>query len=215
LTATSSLTFWHTYYFDYNVSLGVCRDGGTLEITTNGGASWAEIPPSTYTAGGYNGVIGSATNPLKGKDAWCGGAIGPMTQVSVNLSPYSGQTAQIRWHEGDDGAIARTGWYVDSATFNNVQAFTTCTTCNINPMSMIRQAKSGNDLQVNWTGPAGISSFNIYRNSIGPNPYTWGAPAGSAAGAANAWQDVGQLTSLNSQFYTVTDTNSCGAESPR
>jgi hypothetical protein len=65
---------------------------------------------------------------LSGKRGWCGGTIGTMTQVSVNLGDYAGQTVRVRWHEGNDSSAADTGWFVDSVSLTNVGTPGVCTT---------------------------------------------------------------------------------------
>jgi hypothetical protein len=124
--AGSLLTFWHTYAFE---GVATCYDGGTLEASTNGGASWSVVPDAAFQEGGFTGTIVSGfSNSLAGKKGWCNGAIGPMTRVTVNLSTYAGSSLQLRWHEGDDQSIAGTGWYVDSVTLANVGV------CSANPL---------------------------------------------------------------------------------
>jgi hypothetical protein len=125
VNAATTLTFWHTYRFEGNPAN--CRDGGTLEISTNGGATWTVVPDAAFTAGGFNGTVSAPfNNPIAGKRAWCGGTIGPMTQVSVNLSSFAGQTARVRWREGDDTSTEATGWYVDSVVLSNVETASAC-----------------------------------------------------------------------------------------
>jgi hypothetical protein len=124
--AGSLLTFWHTYAFE---GVATCYDGGTLEASTNGGASWSVVPDAAFQEGGFTGTIVSGfSNSLAGNKGWCNGAIGPMTRVTVNLSTYAGSSLQLRWHEGDDQSIAGTGWYVDSVTLANVGV------CSANPL---------------------------------------------------------------------------------
>jgi hypothetical protein len=118
--ASSTLSFWHTFAFE---NASTCFDAGTLEISTNGGATWSVIPNAAFTAGGFNGTVASSgsANPIAGSRAWCGGAVGALTQVGVNLSSFVGSTAaKLRWHEGDDDFVAATGWFVDSVTLSNV-----------------------------------------------------------------------------------------------
>ncbi|MBW8878925.1 MAG: hypothetical protein JF614_28590 [Acidobacteria bacterium] len=116
--AGSTLSFWHTFSFEDSIT---CFDGGTLEVSTNGGGSWSVVPDAAFTAGGFNGTVAAGSNPLAGKRAWCNGTIGAMKQVTVNLSSFAGSTTtRLRWHAGDDAASTRTGWYVDSVTLSNV-----------------------------------------------------------------------------------------------
>jgi hypothetical protein len=128
--APTTLSFWHTYAFEGSTS--TCFDAGTLEYTTNGGTSWAVVPAGDITAGGYTGVVNSGySNPLAGKPAWCGGALGSLTQVTVNLGGDAGllgKTVQLRWHEGDDSSFNVVGWYVDTVTISNAQIGGVCST---------------------------------------------------------------------------------------
>jgi hypothetical protein len=123
--ANTTLSFFHTYAFEG--TLAQCYDAGTLEISTNAGSTWSVVPDAAFTAGGFTGTVnGGFGNPLAGKRAWCSGTVGGMTQVTVNLGAYAGQSFQIRWHEGDDSSVGATGWYVDSVTINNAGTASMC-----------------------------------------------------------------------------------------
>jgi hypothetical protein len=124
---TSALSFWHTFAFE---DASTCFDGGTLEISTDGGATWSVVPDAAFSAGGFNGTVSATSaNPIGGKRAWCGGILGAMTQVTVNLSSFANFTGtRLRWHAGDDSSTTFTGWFVDSATLSNVG---TCTPRNV------------------------------------------------------------------------------------
>jgi hypothetical protein len=124
--ASSTLSFWHTFAFE--TGSGQCYDGGTLEISLDGGGTWSVVPDAAFTAGLFNGTVNANfANPLAGKRAWCMGSIGAMTQVTVNLASFVGATnVKLRWHEGDDSSSVATGWFVDSVTLSNVGAASTC-----------------------------------------------------------------------------------------
>ena len=123
---STTLSFWHTYAFESSTT---CYDGGTLEISTNGGGTWTVVPDGAFTAGLFNGTVsGSSSNPIGGLRAWCHGTIGAMTQVNVNLGSYVGSAdAKLRWHAGDDVSLNVTGWYVDSVTIANAGTASACT----------------------------------------------------------------------------------------
>lgn len=125
--ANTTLSFFHTFAFEG--TLATCYDAGTLEISTDAGASWSVVPDAAFTAGGFNGTVNSGFgNPIGGKRAWCAGTIGAMTEVGVNLGAYAGQQFQLRWHEGDDSSAIVTGWFVDSVTISNVGTASACST---------------------------------------------------------------------------------------
>jgi hypothetical protein len=119
--AGSTLTFWHTYEFESPTN---CYDGGTLEYSTDG-ATWLTVPDAAFQEGGFNGtIVAGFSNPLAGKRGWCGGTLGPMTRVTVNLAALGGAPVQLRWHAGDDESNPAIGWYVDSVSVANVGACT-------------------------------------------------------------------------------------------
>jgi len=131
--ASSTLSFWHTFAFETNGAGTACYDGGTLEISTNGGSTWSVVPDAAFTAGGFNGTVNTNfSNPILGLRAWCQGTIGAMTQVTVNLASFVGASdVKLRWHEGDDSSAQATGWFVDSVTLSNVGSASTCSAANI------------------------------------------------------------------------------------
>ncbi len=105
LVSGSLLTFWHRFGFESS------WDGGVIEISTNGGASWSDLG-NDIVSGGYNGTLYSSGNPLGGRPAWTGSS-GGWEEVVVDLSDYAGQSAHIRWREGCDGSVGAEGWHVD------------------------------------------------------------------------------------------------------
>ncbi len=106
LSTAATMTFWHTFGFENSF------DGGVIEISTNGGGSYSDLGPR-ITVGGYNGVISTSfASPIGGRQAWTGGSPGPMVQVSVDLSIYSGNV-MIRWRNTCDNSVSNVGWYVD------------------------------------------------------------------------------------------------------
>jgi hypothetical protein len=130
--ADSVLTFFHTFNFE---GTSTCFDGGTLEVSTNAGATWTVVPDAAFTAGGFTGTVSSSfSNPIGGKRAWCFGTVGAMTQVTVNLAAYAGLGTQLRWHEGDDSSTKATGWYVDSVVITNAGS---ASACNTSPVELL------------------------------------------------------------------------------
>ncbi len=120
--ANTTLSFFHTFSFEF--SSATCWDGGTIEISTDG-ATWNTMPDANFTAGLFNGTINSG-NPMGALRGYCGGTIGAMTQVSINLGSFAGQTVRIRWREGDDDNTIATGWFIDSVTITNAGQPTSC-----------------------------------------------------------------------------------------
>ena len=115
--AGSTLRFWHRYEFEGSGSFA--WDGAVLEISTDDGATWADLG-SHMTSHGYNGLIQSGTsNPLAGRSGWTG-ALSAWSEVVVDLSAYAGNAVQIRWRIGCDSSIGASGWYVDDVQLTSL-----------------------------------------------------------------------------------------------
>jgi hypothetical protein len=104
------LKFWHWFNMETN-STG-CFDGALLEISTNGGQSWSQIPDSLLLTTGYNGTISSSYgNPMGGSQGWCG--FQDWSEAVVDLTAYAGQNVKLRFSQASDASLGLEGWYVD------------------------------------------------------------------------------------------------------
>ncbi|MEW6210038.1 MAG: S8 family serine peptidase [Acidobacteriota bacterium] len=106
------LSFFHIFNFEPGF------DGGVLEISVDGGATWEDLG-SRIIAGGYDGKVTSASgNPLGDRLAWTSrGRAGVFSQVVINLDEFAGRRIQLRFRAGFDGATGVrdgfTGWFID------------------------------------------------------------------------------------------------------
>ena len=80
------LTYWQLYSLELN------RDFGFVEISTDDGGSWTRVAGVT----GYGG-----TNWL---------------QQRIDLTPWSGSTALIRFRLRSNGSVTDDGWYLDDVS---------------------------------------------------------------------------------------------------
>ncbi len=107
-----TLSFWN--YQHMETSTGGCYDGGILEVSTDAGSSWTQVPGADLLSDPYDGPISpSFSNPLANLDAWCGNNPQPFLNSLVDVSAYAGQTAQFRFRLGSDNSVARPGWDID------------------------------------------------------------------------------------------------------
>jgi bacillopeptidase F len=98
----ATLQFAHWYEFETNY------DKGYVEITTNGGSTWTQL------GNAYTGSSGAFVLP------------------TFDLTPYAGQTVNLRFRMTSDSSINKAGWYIDdvkilsaqSATSDGAQIFT-------------------------------------------------------------------------------------------
>jgi hypothetical protein len=121
LGAGSVLTYYHVY------STEAGYDGGRVEISTNGGGSWAALTPTPAYPGTLTRTGNACTWPVA-TACYIGNSSGYPTTwqlATVNLSAYGGQTALLRWNFASDvntgGSLANPGWYVDDINVTNVQ----------------------------------------------------------------------------------------------
>ncbi len=209
----TTLSFWHTYQFQG--PLLACPDGGTLEVTIDGGTTWTVVPDGDFTQGGFNGGVGPTTgNPIAGKRAWCTGTLGPMTQVVVNLGADAtllGKSVRVRWHAGDDKLTASAGWYVDTVNVANAQLVNSCTAgtrCTApGAPSLTTAAGDCHGVNLAWTPGAGSAAgYDVYRGFAAGGPYAKlaGMPVGTTS-YADATASIG-----TTYYYVVT--GACDAQ---
>ena len=116
------LKFWHVPNLE-NSGTTACYDGGILEVSADGGATWTQVPPANLLVGPYTGAISSSfSNPLAGLQAWCSAATTTYRQTIADVSSYAGQTVQFRMRIGSDTSVGRTGWDVDDVMVQSCQA---------------------------------------------------------------------------------------------
>lgn len=92
-------------------------DGVVMEISTDGGSTWVDLPPD----GGYPSSFASTGNPPynacgypASRGAFGGSTGGAFVTRTRNLSAFAGQTAHIRWRMSTDPADQRDGFYLDN-----------------------------------------------------------------------------------------------------
>lgn len=108
-----SFTFQHSYSFE---DATTAYDGGVLELSNNGGASWTDIGASA--APGYNGTITTnPNNPLSARPAFVRVSAGYPSMINCTVSlgtTYANQTVQVRFRIGTDDLASAPGWRVDN-----------------------------------------------------------------------------------------------------
>ncbi len=105
------LKFWHLPNME-NSGTTACYDGGILEVSTDAGATWTQVPNANLLIGPYTGAVSASfSNPLAGLQAWCNGTV--YIQTVADVSAYAGLTAQFRMRLGSDTSVSDAGWDVD------------------------------------------------------------------------------------------------------
>jgi hypothetical protein len=96
------LSFWHQLHCQDNF------DGGNVSVSTNNGASWYLIYPSSGSS--YTGTVYSMNEPGFTTD------ILNWTNVSFDLAAFANNEIRIRWHFTSDGSVSSYGWFIDDVT---------------------------------------------------------------------------------------------------
>ncbi len=127
----SVLSYWARYNLEFQ------WDGVVLEISTDGGRSWDDLPPTApagypdtffqtgsppVNACAYLSTQGAFTGPAdnSGLTSW--------TRYQTNLSPkYDGKTVLIRWRFSSDPGTEFEGFFLDTIAITNVFVPSPCT----------------------------------------------------------------------------------------
>ena len=122
ITATATTQIWFSHAFNFEPNY----DGGTIEYSVNGGASWIDAGSLIQEGQTYTGTLPTG-NPLAGRSGFMGESHG-YVQTRLNLSSLQGQSVKIRWHLGTDSSVGSNsgyfGWVLDDLRIYNCSAQT-------------------------------------------------------------------------------------------
>ncbi|MEO1715432.1 MAG: T9SS type A sorting domain-containing protein, partial [Bacteroidota bacterium] len=99
------LRFWQRY----DTQAGV--DAGLVEISTDGGETWADLGPDFFK-NGYNGPVDYNTFVVPNLEGFSGTTSG-WIDTYADLSAFTGEEIIFRYRYGTDESIAQLGWFVD------------------------------------------------------------------------------------------------------
>lgn len=107
---------------------GGCFDAGILEISTDDGATFTQVPGTALQTDPYNGAISTQwSNPLAGASGWCEDpattAPPVWTQSVVDLNAFAGQSVRFRFRVATDSSLGRVphGFYLDDVRVQSCQ----------------------------------------------------------------------------------------------
>lgn len=119
-TGTIYLHFKHAFGFEASLAGTYRYDGGVVEYSTNGGASWNDAI-SLFDYNGYNGTLATGYgNPLAGRQAFSGDSFGYISS-RLNLSPLAGQNVRFRFRLATDTVGWDYGWFIDDVRIYTCQ----------------------------------------------------------------------------------------------
>ncbi len=112
LSAPARLTFRHWASMEYDTDQNDDHywDGGVVEISTNGGASFATMTPE----GGYpHRITNNPDSPFAPETPCYGSTSGEWARAVFDLTPWTGREVRIRFRFGADWYTRAEGWYLD------------------------------------------------------------------------------------------------------
>ncbi|MFT6810608.1 MAG: extracellular elastinolytic metalloproteinase [Saprospiraceae bacterium] len=101
------LGFWHYFNLEKN------WDGGFIELSKDNGNTWIDLGVDALS-NGYNENLEQSSNPFSGGRLAYSGTNQEYQQTMIDLSPYSGESIQIRFVLASDDYAFEDGWYVDN-----------------------------------------------------------------------------------------------------
>jgi hypothetical protein len=120
----STLSYWARYNLEFQ------WDGVVVEISTDGGSTWTDLPP-TSPAGYPDTFFQTGSDPVNAckyistQGAFTGpkdnSGLTSWTRYQTSLSPkYDGKTARIRWRFSSDPGTEYSGFFLDTVAITKV-----------------------------------------------------------------------------------------------
>jgi hypothetical protein len=147
---TTYLYFDHAYQFETGL-FGEAFDGGVVEYSVNGGATW-QPTDGLPTVNGYNATLETGGgNPLEGRRAF-GGVSNGYQSTRINISSLAGNAVRFRFRIGTDFDVGDTGWFVDDVSVYN---------CGPRPRDPVAPNKLQNrGLEFDWDRNSFVDSWS-------------------------------------------------------
>ncbi|HMG36534.1 MAG TPA: M36 family metallopeptidase [Blastocatellia bacterium] len=111
--------------FKNNFSLEQGFDGGVLELSTDGGVTFADIVAAggIFLSGGYTGALatgGGSAPTINGRNAWTGTSGGFITTTAILPASAAGHDVMFRFIMGSDSSVGSSGWFIDDLTVSGM-----------------------------------------------------------------------------------------------
>ncbi len=216
-----TFSFWHNYNTE------ATWDGGVVEISTNGGATYTDLGPNMFS-NGYNSAFATGTI-LANRAAFTGTSNG-WVQTQVNMEPYINQNIKIRFRALSDDNTSNVGWYIDdillqkkaqvkmrSSLFNasgvrintsdtlaDIIQSSTCIPVAISTQPVATSACSGNNATISVAATASSPTYQWQVST--DNGANWGPVAGATAATLTL---NAVTTSMNGNQYRAVISNAC------
>ena len=123
VSPSAPLTFSMQTRWDFERDASSFYDGGVVEISTDGGSTWADVGLGVLSPGYGSVLFASSGNPLSGRQAYVGQSVSypALTTVTGNFgTTYAGQTVKLRFRIACDAGVGAAGWDIASIAFTGI-----------------------------------------------------------------------------------------------
>jgi len=194
MTAPATLTFRHWYDTETN------WDWGLVQISTDGGGTWATITP----VGGYPGTPLYGNACLPNQPSYMGNS-GGWLLATFDLSVYTGMNVMLRWTFGSDGSVQYPGWYVDDVAIAPMEDW--CV--NVDPETQTSAMSAGGSVDFPMSATNCGVNQDVYSLSALNVPTAWTGSFFDATGLV-AIDSVGPLNNMQTADFIFRLTSPVG-----
>lgn len=151
-TPMTKLSFWHRFGFEDTY------DGGVIEVSSDGGATWADVTAvgGFFEKFGYNGT----SSALNSRPAFTNLSPTTMSETVVNLGALAGKTINIRFRAKTDANSGSIGWRLDDVRFTDISGTNCSLPTNRLPVAVDDSAVTQESAPV---------TINVLANDSDPN----------------------------------------------
>ncbi|HZJ67487.1 MAG TPA: M36 family metallopeptidase [Kofleriaceae bacterium] len=121
--ATAPLVISFNHRYNLEGAPGAFFDGGVLELSQDGGATWSDVTTFGVNPGYTGALFVGSGNPIQGRNAYSGVSPGFPARQAVSLNfgtAFAGQSLQFRFRLGTDANTAFSGWDIDDVQVSGI-----------------------------------------------------------------------------------------------
>lgn len=203
LGTNAQLDFWARFNLEFQ------WDGVVIEVSTDDGATWSDLPPT----GGYPNTLSQTQNPPVNACGFAsshGAFTGPAgnagltdwTEYKASLASYNGSKVKIRWRLTTDPSAAFEGFFLDSISVTNVNLPTSCAPVPTKPVAQFTHYPFSSSMLV-----VGMPVYFTDQSQFFPTSWQWTFGDGSSSTEQNP---AHVFTAAANYTVTLTVTNAQG-----
>ncbi|HET7504904.1 MAG TPA: M36 family metallopeptidase [Kofleriaceae bacterium] len=123
VSATDPFVVKISHAFQFEGAGAQLFDGGMIELSTDGGATFSDVSTLGVTPGYTGALFVGSDNPLAGRQAFSGTSPGfpGLRLLTLDFGTrFAGQTVLLRFRIGTDAGVGGAGWIIDDIDLSGV-----------------------------------------------------------------------------------------------